>query len=77
VVFEIYPAPADEPPVTSVRLGFTVAALDRLLETLLDAGGKLISEPLDSPSGRRAVVADPEGRRLELTEPRGPRHCCG
>lgn len=77
LVFEIYPAPADEPPANSVRLGFGVVALDRLLETLLDAGGKLISEPLDSPWGRRAVVADPEGRRLELVEARGPKHCCG
>ena len=77
LVFEIYPAPTDDPPANSVRLGFAVASLDRLVETLVEAGGKLISEPLDSPWGRRAVVADPEGRRLELMEARGPKHCCG
>ena len=77
LVFEIYPLPADDSPANSVRLGFAVAALDKLLETLLDAGGKLITEPLDSPWGRRAVMADPEGRRLELVEARGPKHCCG
>lgn len=77
LVFEIYPASADNPPANSVRLGFSVASLDRLVETLVDGGGKLITEPLDSPWGRRAVVADPEGRRLELAEARRPKHCCG
>jgi predicted enzyme related to lactoylglutathione lyase len=30
------------------------------------AGATVVSEPRDSPWGRRAVVDDPEGQRVEL-----------
>ena len=66
-VFEIYPL-QDGDLVGSLRLGFGVASVDRTVETLKQRRVKIVTEPRDSPWGRRAVVADPNGNRVELTQ---------
>lgn len=76
LVLEIYPL-SDGAVAGQLRLGFDVRNIEPLLETLLAAGGKLVSEIQDLPRGRVAVIADPDGRKLELVEPRGRQHCCG
>ncbi|MCW1926252.1 VOC family protein [Luteolibacter arcticus] len=65
-VFEIYPANAKAGSTTSVRIGFSVDAVDACLDPLVEAGGTIIQPPADSEWGRRAVVADPDGHRVEL-----------
>lgn len=66
-VFEIYPLQSDE-PAGSLRLGFGVPSVDRTLQSLRLRHVKVVSEPRDSPWGRRAVVTDPNGNRVELTQ---------
>jgi hypothetical protein len=68
LVLEIYPCKADSPRAP-LRLGFDVPALEGTLNLLRRRGAKIISEPKDSPWGRRAVVEDPDGNRVELTAP--------
>lgn len=67
VLLEIYPL-ADKPP-SNVRLGFEVADLAETAARIREAGFEIVSEPKDSPWGRRAVVADPDGNRVELLSP--------
>jgi len=65
-VFEIYPcleAQAQAP----FRIGFCVAEIDETLRRLRSQGTRVLSEPKDSPWGRRAVVEDPDGNRVELS----------
>jgi len=64
VLLEIYPL-ADQSP-SNVRLGFEVADLDETVSRIREAEFEIVSEPKDSPWGRRAVVADEEGNRIEL-----------
>ncbi len=65
-VFEIYPA-QDESSST-LRMGFSVADPDHLVELLINSGNKILTAPKDSPWGRRAVVQDPDGHKVELTK---------
>lgn len=67
-VFELYPLTDDRPSTAGVRIGFSVASVDEVFAAIVAAGGKAISEPADSPWGRRAVVDDLDGHRIELTE---------
>ena len=64
VLLEIYPL-ADQSP-SNVRLGFEVADLDETVSRIRTGGFEIVSEPKDSPWGRRAVAADPDGNRIEL-----------
>ncbi len=66
-VFEIYPLRDDE-PIGGLRLGFGVESVDRTVQSLRQRQVKIVTEPRDSPWGRRAVVADPNGNRVELTQ---------
>lgn len=66
-VFEIYPLRDDE-PMGGLRLGFGVESVDRTVQSLRQRQIKIVTEPRDSPWGRRAVVADPNGNRVELTQ---------
>ena len=66
-VFEIYPM-QNNASVGSLRLGFDVQSVDRTFQSLKVRHAKVVSEPRDSPWGRRAVVADPNGNRVELTQ---------
>ena len=65
VVFEIYPCRGAR-PATPVRLGFRIPALDGTLDLLRNGDARVISEPKETPWGRRAVVEDPDGNRVEL-----------
>lgn len=67
-VFEIYPRKDKTDSTASVRLGFSVASLHKVVAELQAAGATIVSPPKDSPWGRRAVVDDPDGHRVELTE---------
>lgn len=72
--FELYPS-SERHPVAPVRLGFTVTSIDATLIELKHAGGRVISEPAESPWGVRAVIDDPDGHRIELSQKpvlRGP-----
>jgi catechol 2,3-dioxygenase-like lactoylglutathione lyase family enzyme len=67
--FEIYPVPQRVDATLTPRLGFQVPSVDRTLALLQALGTPVVSEPMPSPWGRRAVVRDPDGRRVEITEP--------
>jgi lactoylglutathione lyase len=67
VVLEVYPSDGAG-KTTGVRLGFCVQSLARVLASLAEEGGVVLSPPNDSPWGLRAVVVDPDGLRVELTE---------
>ena len=68
-VFEIYPFIEGGPSTLGVRIGFLVESVDDAVKCMVNSGkGKLVSEPKDSPWGRRAVIDDPEGHRVELLQ---------
>ena len=64
-VFEIYPESENGASTRGTRVGFAVKGLDEIVGRL---GESVISQPKDSPWGRRAVVSDPDGHRVELVE---------
>lgn len=66
-VFEIYPKKHLSENTTATRLGFSVSSLDETISKLRSLGS-VVSEPKDSPWGRRVVVCDFEGHKVELTE---------
>ena len=68
VVFEIYAKRNQSDTTTNVRLGFEVMDLDSVLRQLEGFEFRVISEPKESPWGRRMVIDDIEGHRIELTE---------
>ena len=67
-VFEIYPASKPEENTVSTRLGFSVESLAKALERLRGLNATVLTEPSDTPFGRRAVVKDFEGHKVELYE---------
>jgi predicted enzyme related to lactoylglutathione lyase len=67
VIFEIYPLRGGS-PANPIRIGFQVPSLDQAIAALQHQSAKILSQPQDSPWGRRAVVEDPDGNRVELTE---------
>lgn len=69
-VFEIYPSGANESTV-STRLGFSVPSLTNALGQLRGIHATVLTEPSDTPFGRRAVVKDFEGHKVELYEKAG------
>ena len=70
VVFEIYPRGAGE-ATAATRLGFRVADLDTVIESLLLTGiARMISPPASTEWGYRAVLLDPDGHKVELVEAR-------
>ena len=66
-VFELYPANKSYPATTGTRIGFSVDDVDTTIETLREANAQILTEPADSPWGRRAVIVDPDGHKVELT----------
>ncbi|MGH1336848.1 MAG: VOC family protein [Aureispira sp.] len=69
VVFEIYPLLKNqEAPDISLRLGFTVEALDPLIELLRQQKVNIVNLPKESEWGYFAVVKDLDGRKIELKE---------
>jgi len=68
-VIELYPLPKDvSVPDTTTRLGFTVDALDSLIQRLRETGAKVVSEPTHTQWGYNAVVQDFDGRKIELVQ---------
>jgi lactoylglutathione lyase len=71
-VIEIYPGEAQEPQdyrgSGSTLLGFKVASLDAVLDTMKMMGAPVLTAPKRSAWGRRAIVQDPDGRAVELSE---------
>jgi predicted enzyme related to lactoylglutathione lyase len=69
IVLELYPLGDEQIPVdTTLRLGFAVADLNGVVESLAAAGARVARPAADSQWGRRAVVVDPDGRSIELYE---------
>jgi lactoylglutathione lyase len=67
-VFEIYPCNNASESTASTRLGFSVPSLANALEQLRALNAMVLTEPSDTPFGRRAVVQDFEGHKVELYE---------
>lgn len=68
-VFEIYPLSPKQQPTVWTRIGFSVGDVDSLVDSLAEAGAKVVSSPKDSEWGRRAVVKDLDGHTVELVKP--------
>ena len=67
-VFEIYPSNGANESTVSTRLGFSVPSLTNALGQLRGLQATVLTEPSDTPFGRRAVVKDFEGHKVELYE---------
>jgi hypothetical protein len=67
-VFEIYPSKGASESTASTRLGFTVPSLTDALGQLRKIHATVLTEPSDTPFGRRAVVKDFEGHKVEIYE---------
>lgn len=66
-VFEIYPLlKRQEKADKSLRLGFDVKELDKLISTLDKEGFEIVSRPTKSEWGYFAVIKDLDGRKIEL-----------
>ncbi|MDB6032565.1 MAG: Glyoxalase/bleomycin resistance protein/dioxygenase [Verrucomicrobiales bacterium] len=70
VVFEIYPTTPKSPSTIGTRIGFRVDSVDELVTLLSGLGAEVISHPVDSEWGRRAVVRDLDGHVVELLTPK-------
>jgi len=67
VVLEVYPIPDDGTAAdTTTRLGFVVARLVEVVDALKALNTPIVTEPLATQWGLRAVVRDPDGRAVEL-----------
>jgi predicted enzyme related to lactoylglutathione lyase len=51
---------------------FAAASTDDTVNRLLELGGEVLSEPMNTDFGRMAVVADPEGALFAVIEPAEP-----
>ncbi len=67
-VFELYPVAPNGPSTLGTRVGFRVPSVDAALTALADYPSAVVTPPVDSEWGRRAVVADPDGHRVELLQ---------
>lgn len=67
LVVELYPTRSDIEP-SRVFIGFYVKNLSHSLLTTTATGGSVVSEPVETERGLRAVVKDPGGYKLELIE---------
>ena len=71
LIFEIYSKRNEEDDTTPMRFGYLVDDVEATLERIKEFPIKIVSEPKDSPWGKRMVLDDPEGHRIELTQPKG------
>jgi lactoylglutathione lyase len=67
-VFEIYPVANPSESTAATRLGFSVPSLAKTIADFRNLNATVLTEPADSPYGRRAVVKDFEGHKVELYE---------
>jgi predicted enzyme related to lactoylglutathione lyase len=69
LVFEIYPLLKNQAQAdSSLRLGFQVKDLDKLLESLKKEKINILQEPKYAEWGYFAVIRAPDGRKIELTQ---------
>jgi lactoylglutathione lyase len=67
VLLEIYPLPSgDTAADTTTRLGFSVNAIDEVIEELRAIEAVITTPPRPTEWGLRAFVRDPDGRTVEL-----------
>jgi lactoylglutathione lyase len=73
MVMELYPGKPGQAPerlnAGATMLGFSVESMETTLEKLKALDVKVVTEPKDSPWGKRMVVLDPDGRAIEVSEP--------
>lgn len=61
---------ATGPAPKRIALSFAVDSVDRLLEPIAEAGGRVLGPPNDMPWGQRvAHTEDPDGNLVNLTQP--------
>ena len=66
-LLELYPLPdTSTATVDSTRLGFRIASVDEVVQSLAQCGSIVVSPPQQTPGVYRAVVKDPDGRAVEL-----------
>jgi predicted enzyme related to lactoylglutathione lyase len=74
IVFELYPASAEQPVCVSTRVGFLVDDVDDAIRSAsVSPGCQIVGAPNDSPWDRRAVLTDPDGHRVELLQSNQPK----
>jgi lactoylglutathione lyase len=66
ITFEIYPQTPSALSTAGTRLGFQVRDVSAMMMKLEAVA--VITPPIDSEWGLRAVVVDPDGHRVELTQ---------
>lgn len=72
-VFEIYPLLKNQQEVDkSLRLGFAVPQLDKLILKLKKNKIEIIKEPTQMEWGNIAIIKDLDGRKIELKEVESP-----
>ncbi len=67
LVFELYPA-SDTRPVSKIRLGFSVASIDRLLKSIEEISGEVAVPPKSGQWGLRATLVDPDGNKVDIAQ---------
>ncbi len=69
LTFEIYPLLKNQTRAdSSLRLGFQVENLDKLIQILQDKNITITQLPKQQPWGYAAVIKDLDGRKIELVE---------
>jgi lactoylglutathione lyase len=67
-VLEIYPAQNQQDSTSRTRLGFKVAGLKNIVESVRALGPTIVSELAPTSYGFSAVVQDFDGHKIELYE---------
>ena len=69
--WSVFPATTKyfEPSTKPFMINYRVAALEPLLERLVDEGVEVVGDLESTPYGKFAHVLDPEGNKIELWEP--------
>jgi predicted enzyme related to lactoylglutathione lyase len=69
VLLEIYPLKsAEDPADVTTRLGFSVANIEGVMNSLRRIDAEIVSAPQPTEWGIRALVRDPHGRVVELIQ---------
>jgi len=69
LIFEVYSKRNEGDDTTPMRFGYLVEDIESALKRIKEFPINIVSEPKESPWGKRMVLDDPEGHRIELTEP--------
>ncbi|HEY1173079.1 MAG TPA: VOC family protein [Verrucomicrobiae bacterium] len=73
MVLELYPGKPGQAPerlnAGATMLGFSVESVETTLVKLNALNVTVVTEPKESPWGKRMVVLDPDGRTIEISEP--------